>query len=579
MQVRPKISLQRELGTLFWLQWKLTLAMFRSTRLSVRLRFAGKLLELLTFVSTFPIFTLMGVCVALLLALLSPQAAYEAAMLLNSFMFFVWLLLPASYNSQLIERFEMSRLFPHPISFRGVVVGSTLMSVLTITGIWTVPLLLGEFFGLAWHNPLAMPFIFLGGVPAFALLVLAGRIMDDLFDLVASDRRLRALLLLLLTLPLLFVLVGQQYIVQVATGNFEQVIPDVVLVELKNLDDAESLGEFWQALNNVFELSRPSRWLIWLPPGWVTAGMGLWATRNWGRALLFLVFSIWIVLFLLWGHAHITWRLMNGAAMSIGTERVSSRRGGVHLPGPVPFWALFHKDWLYLKRSPLPRQLFLPTLILVSTSFFILRVLVQTDAMSAKVAAAMPFVMICFTISMISMAFNMTLAANYFGAVDRQGFVSLATSPVDRRYILLSANLATLLYAALQSLVISIGVAFATGAWYLLPIGLYLGLCLQIGSSPAYNFSAIIGPYRAQFQLGTNQRQGNLWGMLAWLISAAPVLLLIVLPYFLWKPGLVLTLPLGLVGCAGFYALTLKPLARLLHYRENTVLDVVASDE
>jgi uncharacterized membrane protein len=113
----------------------------------------------------------------------------------------------------------------------------------------------------------------------------------------------------------------------------------------------------------------------------------------------------------------------------------------------------------------------------------------------------------------------------------------------------------------------------------MLPLGLYLGLCLQIGSSPLYNISTIIGPYRARFQLGANQHQGNLWGLLAWTVSIVPILLLVVLPYFVWKPALILTLPLGFVASIGFYALTLKPLARLLQYRESSVLDVVTADE
>ena len=97
----------------------------------------------------------------------------------------------------------MSRLFPHPIRFRSIVVGSTLMSMLTMTGLWTMPILLGEVVGLAFHQPLALPLILLGALPTFALLVLTGRIMDDFFDLVAADRRLRALVLALVSLPLM----------------------------------------------------------------------------------------------------------------------------------------------------------------------------------------------------------------------------------------------------------------------------------------------------------------------------------------------------------------------------------------
>jgi hypothetical protein len=184
-----------ELRTFFWLQYKLTRSMFRSRRAGDKLRILGLLSRMAMFLFTLPMFVAMGGGLAVGLILLSPRAAYEVAMTVNVTLFFIWLLLPASYSSQFIERFEMSRLFPHPVRFRSIVVGSTFMSMLTMTGLWTIPVLLGEIVGLAWHRPLALPLIVLGALPVFALLVLSGRIMDDLFDLVAGDRRLRALML------------------------------------------------------------------------------------------------------------------------------------------------------------------------------------------------------------------------------------------------------------------------------------------------------------------------------------------------------------------------------------------------
>ena len=96
---------------------------------------------------------------------------------------------------------------------------------------------------------------------------------------------------------------------------------------------------------------------------------------------------------------------------------------------------------------------------------------------------------------------------------------------------------------------------------------------------PAYNLAAIVGPYRAQLKFSAGRQRGNLWGLLAWLVSAPPVLALIVLPYVFWKPGLALTLPLGAVYSLGLYALTLKPLARLLQRREYTILEAVTAEE
>jgi hypothetical protein len=558
-----------ELKTLFWLQWKLTRAMFRSRRTSARLRVLGLLLRVLSLLFSLPTFVLMGAGLAVGLILLPPQAAYEVAMLANTFMFFIWLLLPASYSSQLVERFEMSRLFPHPIRFRSIVVGSTLMSMLTMTGLWTMPILLGEVVGLAFHRPLALPLILLGALPTFALLVLTGRIMDDFFDLVAADRRLRALVLALLSLPFMLCWVGQ-YAVQYASDDFSNLARVPFLRGLQQLDQTNDPIE-------ALEILRPSRLLTWLPPGWTTAGMGLSVGGEWGRALLFLTLSAAFVALLLWVHARITRRLMQGAALSIGVERVRSRRWLVRLPGPATFWALFRKDWLYLWRSPLPRRLIFSSLLMAVSMVFPLRGIAQSD--NPALREVLPLIGAAFVVTMVSMVVNLSMTANYFGAIDREGFATLAFSALNRGHVILSANLSVTLYAALQVLVLSLGIALLSNLWVVLPLGVYLGLCLQIGGAPAYNLAAIIGPYRAQLKFSGGRQRGNLWGLVAWLVSAPPVLALIGLPYIFWKPGLALTLPLGAIYSLGLYALTLKPLARLLQRREHAILEAVSAEE
>jgi hypothetical protein len=558
-----------ELKTLFWLQWKLTRAMFRSRRTSARLRVLGLLLRVLSLLFSLPTFVLMGAGLAVGLILLSPQAAYEVAMLANTFMFFIWLLLPASYSSQLVERFEMSHLFPHPIRFRSIVVGSTLMSMLTMTGLWTMPILLGEVVGLAFHQPLALPLILLGALPTFALLVLTGRIMDDFFDLVAADRRLRALVLALLSLPFMLCWVGQ-YAVQYASDDFSNLARVPFLRGLQQLDQTNGPIA-------ALEILRPSRLLTWLPPGWTTAGMGLSVRGEWGQALLFLTLSAAFVALLLWVHARITRRLMQGAALSIGVERVRSRRWLVRLPGPATFWALFRKDWLYLWRSPIPRRLIFSSLLMAVSMVFPLRGIAQSD--NPALREILPLIGAAFVVTMVSMVVNLSMTANYFGAIDREGFATLAFSALDRGHVILSANLSVTLYAALQVLVLSLGIALLSNLWVVLPLGVYLGLCLQIGGAPAYNLAAIIGPYRAQLKFSGGRQRGNLWGLVAWLVSAPPVLALIGLPYIFWKPGLALTLPLGAIYSLGLYALTLKPLARLLQRREHAILEAVSAEE
>jgi hypothetical protein len=70
-----------------------------------------------------------------------------------------------------------------------------------------------------------------------------------------------------------------------------------------------------------------------------------------------------------------------------------------------------------------------------------------------------------------------------------------------------------------------------------------------------------------------------MWGFLAWGLSALPILALIVLPYIFWRPGLLITLPLGIIYSLGLYILTLKPLARLFQRREYAILEAVTTGD
>jgi hypothetical protein len=74
---------------------------------------------------------------------------------------------------------------------------------------------------LAWHKPLAAPLIALARSPAFVFFALAGRLMDDFFDLVASDRRLRTMVIFILSAPFMFMGFGQYYL-QYISDNFEK---------------------------------------------------------------------------------------------------------------------------------------------------------------------------------------------------------------------------------------------------------------------------------------------------------------------------------------------------------------------
>mgnify|MGYP000859805999 CR=1 FL=1 len=565
-------ALWGELKTLFWLQGKLTLAMFRQKSAEGWMRIGQMLLAVFQLVFTFPMALAMGAGLAVGLAMLSSRAAFELAMLVNAGMGLIWLLLPSSYSGQMVERFEMSRLFPYPISLRGIVIGSTLIATFSMTGLWTIPILLGEMVGLAWHAPLSLPLILLGALPTYALLVLSGRVMEDLFDLVAGDRRLRNVMLAILVAPFML-LAFVQPIIQAVTRNFEDTS---ALDRLIGLEIAERLEQV-TGPSEFLEVLAPSRLLKWLPVGWGTAGMGLGGQGEWGQALGFLALALVVVGALLWLHAGIARRLMQGVTVTIGAERVRSQGlGEVRLPGPSALWTLVRKDWIHLFRNPMPRRLLLSFAIMAISMIPALGSVGKGEAPS-QIMAALPILVASFLIVIVSMVLNMTLTGDYFGVIDREGLGTLALSPVDRRYVLLSANLLVGLYKLATLMVLLPIIAILSGEWLIWPLGLVLGLALQVSCAPAYNLAAIIGPYRAQLKFQGRQR-GSLWAFIG-LLASPPVLLLILLPYIYSRGWLWLTAPLALGYGAAVYGLTLGPLARLLQRREHRILAAVTKEE
>jgi hypothetical protein len=340
----------------------------------------------------------------------------------------------------------------------------------------------------------------------------------------------------------------------------------------ESLARSESISEFLETLG-------PSRLLVWLPPGWSTAAMGSPLIGSWRRSLGFVALSMAFVALLLSVHAQIVHHLHRGAALRVGAERVRTRDLRVRTrrlspPGPPGFWALVRKDWLYLRRSPLPRRLFFTSLLSVLGMIFVI-----ARESPRRLASVIPLMVVAFAISVISLVINLGLAANQFGAVDREGYGTLALAGVDRRQVLLAANLVSLAFVTLPYLILVLIVGLVSRTWVVVPLGLYLGLCMQVGGLPAYNLAAIVGPYRAQLEISGNRSRGNLWGVLAWFVAALPVLALTVLPYVYWRPGLALTLPLGALYSVGLYVATLRPLARLLQRREYEILRAIALRE
>ncbi len=578
MGAEAQADRRSDLRTLFWLQWRLTVAMFRSRRSDNWARLGRVLLGVLVMILSLPFFTTVGVLLALAAARLSPRGAYELLIMVNSALLFFWLLMPATYNSEFIERFEMTRLFSQPIAINSLAAGSTIIGSLSFIGVWSFLMLAGEVIGLAAHGLASAPLVLLGALPTFAILMLAGRLMDDVLDLVANDRRLRGLLLGLLSLPFVLLFFGNYYL-QYVTNNFRG-IEDFLRPIVGDVGSLRSLS-FIQVLDLLLVSLRPSRYLIYLPAGWATASMALPVAGQWVAGLAFLVLSSAAAVGLYAVHAAIVRRMMQGVALHMSSERVRSQRLDLRLPGPPALWSLVEKDWAYLRRSPMTRRILLGTpVVAVAFGFAVWQAnnVGQTigRGLTGSLHPDLPFLGACLMAISVSLSMC-NLTANYFGVVDREGFGSLMLCGVDRRWVWLSANLVSLIFTLALTLLLLLVVAVLTRSWLALPWGLLFAVCLYLSTVPAANLTSALAPHRARFSLGNNN-QGNLWLLASWAIAAPPVCLLFILPYFLWRPGLAITLPLAALYSAALYVLTLKPLARLLDRRTHSIYEAISGE-
>ena len=138
--------------------------------------------------------------------------------------------------------------------------------------------------------------------------------------------------------------------------------------------------------------------------------------RQWLRSagLAFLALSTAFSGGLLWAHGVLTRRLMGGAAVRIGTERVRTRRWEVGLPGPPAFWALFRKDWTYLRRSPTTLRALVSTPI-VAVAFGVgLWQVANVLPEESVIRQAVPF--LAATVVLVSANLGTSnLIGNYFG--------------------------------------------------------------------------------------------------------------------------------------------------------------------
>lgn len=563
--------MRAEIRTLLWLQWRLTLSLFRSRRPDILARLGRLLLGVFMLLFSLPAFAGMAAGLGFLLAMLSPAAALELVVLVNAGLLLLWLVLPASYNSSIVERFEVSRLLIHPVSHLGLVVGSSLVSLTDVFGVMTVLMVVGQVAGLAWHAPLAVPLLAAAALVLTAVLLFSGRIMEDVYDLVAGDRRLRAAMLFVLSLPLLIPVFGNLFLQLTAQeyGSLrEWLAPLIALPDLSGLSFVEST----EALLFAF---RPSRLLFWLPTTWASGALAYPVLGRWGAAVALLVLALAAGLGLLWWHSRLVARLMQGAGIRLRTQRVRSERWQRNWPGPPQLWALLLKDWICLRRSPATAQaLAMSPLVALGLGVVPVVLVRGLAAPDSGWHQTLPILVAVLLTVAANLALT-SISSNYFGTVDRDGLATLLLSPVDRRYVLISGNLAALVLAMALSLLFLLPVALLSGMWVVIVGGLVLALLLNVSAAPLYTLVGILGARRQNVE-NWNQDTGNLWTLLAWPFAIAPALLLVVVPYLLWRPALLVTLPLAVVYAVGLNLLTLRPLARLLDRRAGQIVQAVS---
>ncbi len=565
--------MRAEIRTLLWLQWRLQISILRSRRADVWARLGRLLLALLMLIGIVPGFGLVAVGLGYALTRVSPAAGVELLLITNTLLALLWLLLPALYSSDLVERFDLGRIFAHPVSMGGLVTGSTLVSFFSPLGLGSLLLLMGEAVGLAWHRPLALPLILAGLAGTLVMLVLLGRLMEDLFDAVAGDRRLRGLLIFLLTAPFLVLLVGNYY-VQIVVSD-DAMRQGIVSRLLPNMPSLDGMG-FGKGFDTLLRYAALSRVLGWLPTGWSSAGAGSAVLGNLPAGIAQLALGFLLVLGEFRLHGRVLRRLIQGGSIRLATQRVGRSGLEFDLPGPKDFWTLVAKDWIYLKRSPLTKMVVLGTPLLVVALGFAAWQVVQVLPAESGINEVLPYIAGGLLLVSVNLAMcNFT--ANYFGAVDREGLPLLVLAPVNRRFVLLSQALVTLAFTLVQLLVILLLVAAITGRWAVLPWGLAAGLALHVSTLPAYMLVGILTPYRARMTFSSSSSQGNMWMVLAWLITSIPALLLAMVPALLYPTLMIPALVVAVLYAVALYAITLRPLANLLDRHAYRIVEVVGT--
>ncbi|MCB0252693.1 MAG: hypothetical protein KDI55_03085 [Anaerolineae bacterium] len=556
-----------EIKNLLWLQWRLMVASVRSGQKQDVLRIIGYVLLALIVIPALIIFNALLIWIYRSLA---PWPASELVTIVMSFIILMWLLTPAS-NTQMVEPFSMPKLFSFPISLNGLVLGSLVVNFFSVGFLATLPFILAVTAGMVRSIPGILPMLISVTLFLSMLLVLKS-LIDDIFDLIAEDRRLRTIGIMVALVPVIFIVGGQLYF----QSRF--VIP--------NAGAAESFDEFANLAmgnpNSFLWDIRLSRYLIWQPGAWLGKAAGAAAVGRYDQWIAWTALLAAFVVLGYFAHRYMLSKLYFGELVRVQAKGQSSNRK-LRAAGPrLPFvsaassqalWALLAADWRGFKRNPYTIRMAIGPVILGIMAVFFSSTM---PGSASGIAALLGFT----AVTTVTLSYG----HNVFGILDSPGLGTVLLAPVPARWLLVSHNL---LLTALVA-VMSFGAGILAGIVKRDPSAPFAALgaamLVQLITLSVCNFTAVLLPYKVDLEKGraaSNESRTSLISVFA--VMGGMGLLLMPIIITLVGSGLVLknVIPggvLAIVYAGVVYAGTTLMAGQLLESRGPSVLAEISQE-
>lgn len=550
-----------EVGHLLWLQTRLMRSSLRSGGRQDILRIVGYGLLLLLLV---PGVLILNALLVWIYRSLDPLAAAEIIAVIFSFIILFWLLAPVS-NTQLVEPFSLPKLFQQPISLGGLIVGGLVVIVFSVGFLSSVPFALAAAIGMSRSALSVLP-VLLSVILFLASIVLIKALIDDVFDLIAEDRRLRMLAILLALMPIVVIYGGQLYL---QSSFMTGAAPEGV-----EIDSVAGLSRSIVGLN-------PSGYLTWQPGGWTGRALGAAAVGRFGEWAIWTGVLIAFVGVAYGAHYVLLRRLYFGELVRVqGQRRADVDR--LYLTGPrLPlvsayrsgvFWALLRADWQGFVRNPYTVRMAITPVILVLMALFL-----------SNTAPAPGWAMGAFAGAMSVLILTLSYGHNILAIMDNPGLGTMLLAPVKARHLLLSHNLVLTVVVLLLSGVVGIFLAIVNGDWRALPVAEAMALGCQLPMLAACNLTAVYLPYRIDLEKGraaANEARASTLAVLAVMAASAililPALGMVFIPLLAWQAAVIPGLIAAFVYVSLVYAGGFTLASRRIERRGDAVLAALA---